>query len=1025
MASTGSDRQDDQSSESRDSLHRHLVERAKSSSKSIADAGDGWDDPDSAGTYYGLWKRWAAVAAAVGAGVSLVVAGTVLLGQAIGPAWMRGEYFGARPLTFVAAATMALLAISILLLRDEKAPPLRRALAEAVAGGVLLASIAVGINQLLGLGLIEWSATGFFRSPSVTPTVVAILVSIGLLTVDRDAPRFRWGDWIAPLIGLALVVGLLSRGHQGQVFYGLHEPRLSFSGAVGMCGLAIGFVFLRPQRGITGFLLSSGPGPSMARLLAPVVAMVPVVTAVGYGLANRMSTNARAVVRGLDELIVVIALVAIVAYTSRRLQRYFGGWQTAINELAEQANVLSAMTEGVAMVRLSDRTIVFSNHQFESMHGFGPDEMVGNSIDVLMPEDLTEKEMLRRERVGWELADRGSSLYENRSLCRDGSVIWCRTNAILTDDVVHGPALVLVKNDISAERLARAESEDAELRFKQVFEQSPIGLCLVRADGSFERVNRNFEEITGYSSEELYEMTFADITHPDDIDQDLELSGAMFRGATEGFQMEKRYIRKGGDVVWVNLTVTMLTDSGGQPYIALSMIQDVTERHELSRQLQHLADRDPLTGLYNRRRFEQELSRALDVSPGERGRGLAVMVVDLDNFKFVNDNYGHSVGDQLIVRTGEVLKSRLRSSDVVARLGGDEFVIMLGDITAADAMKMADGLVREIAEKARIQGQGFLARATASIGVVMGDGIGSAGLESLVTKADVAMYEVKDSGRNGARMYSPKESTEVFHWVDWHERIRDALDHDGFVLYAQPVVSLRGEQVPGFELFLRLTDADGAVVGPGTFMPVAERHNLVREIDHWVIRHAIDRLREVGPEHPLRLFVNLSGQSVGDPDLLAFISSELSRAGVDPGALVFEISETSTVGDIRRAQNLASNLSDIGCRLALDDFGAGFASFYYLKHIASSFVKIDGEFIRNLAGDQTNRLLVKALADVTHGMGKRTVAEHVEDINALAMLDEYGVDFAQGNLLGEPKPLSEVDLASVPEVPQLPEPAGY
>lgn len=1004
-----------------------MIDRARSSSgAAVYSRGDEWEDPDSPGTYLGLWKRGASLGAEIGAVAALLIAALLVAGQAVGSDWMRGEYFGAQSVTFVTTVSIALLAVSLLLLRGSDVPRGRRATAELLSLAVVILAVGVGLNQILDPGLVEWADAGFFRVPSVAPTIVIPLIAIGLLTIDRDAPRFRWTGWITPLIGLAIVIGLLSRGYQAQVLFTLSEPRFSLTGAIAMCGLAFGFVFLRPDRGVAGFLLSAGPGPSMARLLAPVVALVPVIMAIGQGLAQRVTWHARPLIRGLDELIVVVALAAIVTYASRRLQRYFGNWQTAISELAEQANVLSAMTEGVAMVRIEDGTIVFANPQFDRMHGFDLGGTIGRSIDALVPEDLTEEEQLRRERVGWELADRGASVYENRSRRRDGTIIWCRSNAILIDDAVHGPALVLVKSDISAEHKARAESEDAELRFRQVFEQSPIGLCLVRPDGSFERVNHNFEEITGYAAEELHEMTFADITHPDDVDQDLELSGAMFRGATEGFRMEKRYVRKGGEIVWVHLTVTMLTDSEGEPYIALSMVQDVTEHHELSRQLRHLADHDPLTGLYNRRRFEQELSRALEIREGGDRLGVAVLIVDLDNFKFVNDNYGHSVGDRLIVRAGEVLKARLRSSDVLARQGGDEFVIMLRDIkSSADAMKMAEGLVEEIAEKARIEGPGFLARATASIGLVVAEDLGAVDRETLVMQADIAMYEVKDSGRNGARLYNPTESSEVSRGIDWHDRIRDALDQDEFLLYAQPVVSLRGERIPRFELFVRLRDRNGAIVGPGTFLPVAERHNLVQEIDHWVIERAIALLAKVEKGSRLRLFVNLSGQSVGDLELLEFISTELIRMEVAPESLVFEVTETSAIGNIGRAQEFASSLSAIGCQMALDDFGAGFASFYYLKHIASSFVKIDGEFIRNLPSDPTNRLLVKALADITHGMGKRTVAEHVEDVHALAMLDSYGVDFVQGRLLAEPKPIEEIDLAAVPEIPSLPQPAGH
>ncbi|MDQ2622133.1 MAG: EAL domain-containing protein [Actinomycetota bacterium] len=1024
MTSAGDQSDTLQDPEGRENLRRHLMGRAAQPLGAGAGSrGGDWEDPDSPGTYFGIWKKVASRSAVLGAGVGLAVALLAAIGAAAGWPLLEGAYFGAESITFTTTVAMMLLAISILALRSEEVSGPRRILGNVSAGLVVAAAVVIGLHEAFDPGLIEWAESGFFRTPAVAPAVVALLIALGLLTVDRDAPRFRWTNWLIPLIGASVVVGLLSRGFQAQVLFSIDEPRYSFSGAIGMCGLAFGFVFLRCDRGIAGFLLSTGPGPSMARLLTPVVTGIPLIMAIGQGLARSAPPQTRSLVRGLDELIVVGALVAIITYASRRLQRYFGNWRSAIDELEGQANVLDAMTEGVAMVRITDGRIVLSNPQFDHMHGYGRGELIDHVIDVLMPDDLSDDEIRRRERVGWELADRGASLYENRSLCKDGSIIWCRCNAILIEDSAHGPAMIIVKSDVTAEHRARSQGEAAELRFRQVFEQSPIGLCLVQPDGTFERVNHTFEDITGYSADELTGMTFADITHHEDLDQDLELSGAMFRGVTDSFEMEKRYVRKGGEVVWVHLNSTMLDDSQGNPTVALSMVQDVTERHELSRQLRHLAEHDPLTGLYNRRRFEQELSRTVQDGRAGGGRGVAVMIVDLDNFKFVNDNYGHTVGDRLIVRAAEVLRSRLRATDVLARQGGDEFVIMLRDIAAEDAKRMADDLVGEIAARARIEGPGFLARATASIGLAVSANVEHIDPETMIMQADIAMYEVKDSGRNGARMYNPAESSDVSRGIDWHDRIRDALDQDEFLLYAQPVVSLRGERIPRFELFVRLRDRAGTIVGPNAFLPVAERHNLVQEIDHWVTKRAIEILARAGRDTKLRLFVNLSGQSVGNLDLLRFISDELVRLNVAPESLVFEVTETSAIGNIARAQEFARSLSAIGCQMALDDFGAGFASFYYLKHIASSFVKIDGEFIRNLATDPTNRLLVKALADVTHGMGKRTVAEHVEDVEALAMLDSYGVDFVQGKLLAPPQPVSEIDLGSVPEIPQMPEPS--
>lgn len=754
----------------------------------------------------------------------------------------------------------------------------------------------------------------------------------------------------------------------------------------------------------------------MARLLAPVVLAIPFVLTMGRELAGLALSEPSELIWLIDEIIVVTSLFLIVTYASRRLQVYFEDWREAADELSEQAGVLSAMAEGVALLKLEDERIVFTNPQFDRMHGYPPGAMLGESIHIIRPPDSTAEEVQDWRRVGRELLEDGRTEFETRSLRRDGTIIWCRSTSILTNDPRHGPVMIIVRSDITTEREAKEAGAVAEARFRQVFEQSPIGLALVRPDGGFERVNRTFEEITGYPAAELEGMTFGEITHPDDLAEDVRQVAATFRGEIDGYQLEKRYIRKDGATVRVDLSVVMLRDESEDRNVALGMVQDVTERHELSRKLRFLADHDPLTGLFNRRRFSQELAGAVAAADGETGRGIAVMVIDIDNFKYINDRYGHTVGDRVIVQTGEVLRARMRIGDVIARQGGDEFVLLLTDIELGAVPGLAEDLVREISSKSRTEGPGFLPEVTVSIGVAVSIVLGSEDPERLIGAADLAMYEAKDAGRNGFRIFEPGERSGFSRGVNWFNRIREALDRDEFTLYCQPLVSLKGDPTPQFELLLRLPAPDREPVSPNAFMPVAERHNLVGEIDRWVARQAISMLRECGPSCPTRLFVNLSGQSVGDMELVAMIEDELHRAGVDPGRLVFEITETSAIADIDRARRFTSEMSRVGCQMALDDFGAGFASFYYLKHVAADYIKIDGEFIRNLVDDPTSQHLVRALTDLGRGLGKRVVAEHLEDQAAIELLVGYGVDYVQGFHFGHPGPATIETLTAAREL---------
>lgn len=975
-----------------------------------------------AGLGSGLLRQWmgfARVLPTIGGLSAIALALLVCAGWLAGVGILEGAYFGAPAAPVASALLLGMLGGAIVIMRSSDADLMSSAARHAPTGRVL-AGIAgfiafVFLLNEVGEGLdIHWAGKGAWAAPSIPLLLLVVTFALALITLDGDKPRYRWARFFEPVLGVMLLAALLSHGYQvNSILDPARTQEVSFTTAISLILLYAALVCLRPRRGLVGFVLSEGPGPSMARYLVPTAIVLPLLIGAGEYVAGRFGEEERTFGQGSGEILVLIVLLSVIAISSQKLQRYYHRWREATSVLAEQADVLRGMSEGVAVIRVSDSLIVLTNPQFDTLHGYDRGELDGLPIETLIPEDLSPEEETERARVAHELVETGSSFYESRSSTRDGGDIWCRCTAVLSEHGIHGPVLILVKTDITREQLAQTAGQEAELRFRQVFEQSPIGLCLVDSDGTFAHVNAAFEKITGYTGEELYSMSFGDITFPDDLELDLKLSAAMFAGDTDGFEMEKRYVRKDGEIVWIYLTSRMLRNADGVTDQALSMVEDITERYELARQLQHLADHDPLTGLYNRRRFEDELRVAIE--EGRDERGLAILNIDLDNFKFINDTYGHSVGDQLIIRTGELLKKRLRGSDTLARQGGDEFVVVLRDIDRAGAIETARQLTALVASDVRVDGPDYSARVTASIGVAYAEPHQDIGEEKLMIHADVAMYEVKDSGRNGARLFDPKEESSVGQSLDWVDKIRSALSNDDFVLYAQPIVSFDPERPPHHELFIRMRDKDGSIVAPGAFLPIAERHDLIQEIDQWVIRKAISILAESSARgHHPRLCVNLSGRSVGDPGLLKVISSELARTGADPSGLIFEVTETSAIGNIASAQSFAASLAELGCRFALDDFGTGFASFYYLKHIACDYVKIDGEFVRQVATDPTDRLLVRALVEISNGMGKLTIAEQVEDAATLDLLREYGVDFAQGYHLGRPLPVEEVDLNAVP-----------
>jgi diguanylate cyclase (GGDEF)-like protein/PAS domain S-box-containing protein len=449
------------------------------------------------------------------------------------------------------------------------------------------------------------------------------------------------------------------------------------------------------------------------------------------------------------------------------------------------------------------------------------------------------------------------------------------------------------------------------------------------------------------------------------------------------------------------VTVSPLQDSEEQ--LGLAVWHDVTERNESQRRLQHLADHDALTGLLNRRSFEQVVDRHLSLSRRYGAQG-ALLLIDIDHFKYVNDTLGHSAGDDLILLISDALRHRLRESDVLARLGGDEFAVLLPQVDVEGARIVAESLVQDLRGHVRDGAETRMRPVTASIGVAMVSG-SEANSDELLTNADLAMYDAKEAGRDQYALYGADSEDEprLRARIRWLDRIQDALEHDRFVLHGQPIVDLRSYETVSHELLLRMTDEQGAIIPPVAFLPIAERFGLVQDIDRWVIGRAIDLAAQRKGE---RFSVNLSAKSLSEPDLMDFIAERIRDMRVDPRQLTFEITETAAVTNVALARRFAEGLHDLGCRLSLDDFGAGFGSFYYLKHLPFDVVKIDGEFVSGCTSNRTDQLVIDAVVRMAEGLSKETVAEFTGDRDTAAFLRRAGVNCAQGFYLGRPVPMT-------------------
>jgi diguanylate cyclase (GGDEF)-like protein/PAS domain S-box-containing protein len=590
--------------------------------------------------------------------------------------------------------------------------------------------------------------------------------------------------------------------------------------------------------------------------------------------------------------------------------------------------------------------------------------------------------------------------FENtkRGLYPDGEIFLMHTRAeVITDEDGDAARIVGICKDVTAERAA----EEASARFASIFFSTDDAIATRNLKGTITSWNPASERLYGYTEREAVGEDVYMLIPTELVSGDQEVIERLVGGErVEHF--ETRRVRKDGTTIDVSMTMSPILGPNGELIGFSTISRDITERKRIEERLTQLANHDPLTGLYNRHRFEEEL--ILQVAKMRRyGTGGAVLVLDLDNFKYVNDGFGHGAGDDVLRSLGRLLDGRLRESDVLARIGGDEFAILMPDTDETNARKLAMELLAHVREH-HLQIDGRPVRVTTSIGVTLIDDA-TTNAEELLAEADRAMYDAKDSGRDrvitlergdrGATRRPPK--------LTWEHRIRDALEQDSLVLYCQPILDLRTEKISQHELLLRIRGDDG-LVPPGAFLGDAERLGLIHEIDRWVVTEAI---RLLGEQPSLRLEVNLSGSSVDDEGLLKLIERELDANGADPSRLIFEITETAAIASMDQGRRFAEALREVGCRFALDDFGAGFGSFYYLKHIPVDFLKIDGDFVRS-PRSRTDELVVESIVTMAKGLGKETIAEFVEDADTLDAIRSAGVDFAQGFHIGRPVPLSEL-----------------
>ncbi|MGO8829430.1 MAG: PAS domain S-box protein [Steroidobacteraceae bacterium] len=559
----------------------------------------------------------------------------------------------------------------------------------------------------------------------------------------------------------------------------------------------------------------------------------------------------------------------------------------------------------------------------------------------------------------------------------------------------------------------RKKAETAVFQAKeraQVTLQS-IGDAVITTDshGRIDYMNPVAESLTGWENREAQGQLISQVlTVVDEATREAAESPVMRclrEGQMLGLTEHTVLVNRRGQEIAIQDSAAPIRDRAGNLIGAVMVFHDVSKERRLHRALHYQASHDALTGLINRREFENRLTAAVESVRQDSDCRHALLYLDLDQFKLVNDTCGHPAGDQLLKQITGVLQSRVRSGDTLARLGGDEFGILLQNCLLDQALRVAENLRQAIRDYRFIWQDGVLAVGV-SVGIVQITSE-TPTVASVMSAADVACYAAKDQGRNRVQLYKPDNVPERHREMHWVSKLARACDESRFELFYQPIVPIgkTPHDREHFELMLRLRDEAGCLVLPAEFIPAAERYNVMPSIDRWVVRQALDRLvhRVASGVKPYTIAVNLSGTSLNDERFLEYLIAELSAHDLAPGAMCFEITETAAIANLGNVVYFMRELKTRGCHFALDDFGSGLSSFMYLKTLPVDYLKIDGQFIENVTRDPVDRSMVEAISQVGKAMGIQTIAERVESAEVLAELGRLGIGFAQGFHIAEPR----------------------
>lgn len=696
------------------------------------------------------------------------------------------------------------------------------------------------------------------------------------------------------------------------------------------------------------------------------------------------------------------------------------GISTDITERKRMENMLWKTSQSMrSLVQMSPLAIVVRstegrvkewNQAAERIFGWSANEVVGRTMPA-MPEYPSEE---WRSIIESELAAGTRNALELRRLKKDGSYV---DISLWTSHIHDASGMVVDILCIYADITERRKVEEELRKLSVVIAQSVNIIFITNIKGEIEYVNPMFEQVTGYTKEEITGQNASILASGEMTDEEYKqlwesiLSGKTWRGV---FKNKK----KNGQYFWGNGLISPICNRDGKITNFLAIQEDVTEKMEAKEHAKYLANYDALTGLLNRTSFIEVLNDWLYETKIHHYPGV-ILLIDIDKFRHFNDAYGNMIGDTILKRTARALENILTGIDteyckttekdreimdsLLGRLGGDEYAIFLPSRNEEAGIRSAEEIRKRVEMCWFEEVNGHI---TVSIGVALYPAHGIT-INELFSRADAAVYRAKELGQNQVRLYHPDDKVlEKMHYrIAWKQRILKTIQEDRFAPWFQPILDLSDNIVHHYEALARMYSENGNIILPSSFVETAEAFGLITALDRIIIGKAMQYQMELKKQgRSLSFSINLSGKEIGEKGLLEFLKEKLSETGVNPAQFIIEITETAAVMDFDKAIGFVNDLRAIGCKFSLDDFGVGFTSFKYLKKMQVDYIKIDGSFIRNLQGNQHDRLFVKSIADVAKGMEIKTIAEFVENEETVNILRELGVNYAQGYFVGKPTP---------------------